>query len=162
MEMAIDFHRGNQSKHAIDDKFKFVAPKKVKTKYKKGDFIQINKGYFTDDETKKPLNERYVALVLKDAYQDFDEESKDFDQFYELLFQHELWFLNSKSVDQNSVKLCNNKGAIMGFLATVTIYRNRLSSYLQEYGLPTSEVRNGTRKVVNQTPSKKTRKRFRK
>lgn len=161
IEMAIDFHKGNKSKHTIDDRFKFVPPKKVKTKYKKGDFIQFNKGYFKDDLTNKSLDEKYVALVLKDAYPDFDEEVNGFDVFYELLFQHELWFLNSKSVDSNSVKL-SDEGVIMGFLATVTIYRNRLSSHLQQYGLPTSEVRNRTQKVVNRTPSKGTRKRNRK
>lgn len=142
MKMAIEYHQGVKTKdYAITDDY---IDQTVKPKYKMGDFIQFDSHYFVDEETGNTLPEKSVAMVLKDAYRDFDSDTSKFDLFYDLLFEHELWFLNAKNVDDKSKKLGGGdraKQTIIGFLANVTTHRNRIIDVLKQYNLPTRATR---------------------
>jgi hypothetical protein len=155
MKLTIDYFHGEISKdHAITDDFKEAV---VATTYVKDDFIEFNPNYFIDESTKKNIPERSVALVLKDAYYDFDKATKQPELFYDLLFEHEIWFLRASDVDANSTILTSNQKhliTITAFLSNVSQHRNRIIHLLDKYKLP---VRATRRKSV--APKRRTQRR---
>lgn len=153
IQLAVEYHQDEKSvHHAITDDF---IDNTITTAYKKGDFIRFESKYFVDVETQQALPEESIAIVLNDAYEKFDKMTSKVGLFYDLLFEHELWYLNSKDVDEKSKLLQPNRKAdhrsIVSFLKNVSVYRNRIIDALRKYKVPMKVTRKRAVRSTNVT-----------
>ena len=156
IELAIDYHENKVSEYNINDKYEFKRPQ---TKYDMYDFIVFNKNYFRDFETKAPDQTEYNAIVLQNYYK-FNKNTEKYEHYYDIMFEDELWYLETESVEKNSQKIDNPVQKKL-FIRSVQGRNNLMSKLINDLGL-TSDLQsirrtsgNNTVKARRGKPSKK-------
>ena len=156
ISLAIDYHSGRVSRYEIDDKYD-EKEEIMETKYKVFDFIKFHINYFYDEDTKKYLKERYIGIIVE-IYNQTDEESGKNMQFYDILFENEIWKLDTSSVDKHSDKVIVEKEK-KSFINKVTKNRNLISKVIKELGMEVRKEKIKTKKVVVRKTKRSTRSR---
>ena len=150
LELAIDFHENKMSKYKIDQK---VEREKSDVKYEMYDFIVLEPNYFTDFKTNAPIQKEYIAIVMQNYYK-FDKESEEYKHYYDILFEDEMWRLETASVDAKSKKLVNPVQKAK-FVAKLKNENKLISNILKELGINTTLTRIKTRSTRKAKPGTK-------
>ena len=156
LRLILDFQDDKIPEYSISDSSKEIVKKPVNTKYDKHDFIKFRSKYFKDEDTGKGIQERYIGIILQ-SYYDYDEES-NYVMFYDILFENELWKLETKSVDQHSDLLHSVKQK-EDFLLRCRKERVLIKKLLEQYNITnlTETSSPQRKKAVNKTRKKVTR-----
>ena len=145
MSLAIDYHTDEISKYKIDDKYE-EQREETSTKYNIYDFIQFKSRYFYNTETREPLKERFIGIIVE-IYRKMDVETGKNILFYDILFETQLWRLEALSVDENSDKITSisNKKR---FIQKVTKNRNLISKVIKELRMDVDIKKKTQKKMV--------------
>ena len=161
LRLILDFHDDKIPEYSVLDSSKEIVKKPINTKYKKHDFIKFRSKYFKDENTGKNIQERYIGIILQ-SYYDYDDES-NYVMFYDILFENELWKLETKSVDRHS-DLLNSVKQKKDFLLRCRKEKALIKKLLEQYDITNSSGFSGIssprrKKAVNKTRKKSLRKR---
>jgi hypothetical protein len=157
--LAIDYHENKIPSYDIETEYEYQG---IGTKYKMYDFIIFDANYFKDFETKEPIQAEFIGIVLQN-YDKFDKETETYKNYYDILFEDELWRLESDSVDEKSKELANPVRKKQ-FIAKIKNERKLISKVIKDLGLKsdlkTIPMKSNTTKKKNKKkpPAKATRK----
>lgn len=153
MTLAIEYHENKMPSYEIDAKYE---SQQSDTKYKMYDFIIFDANYFNNFDTQEPIQDEFIGIVLQN-YDKFDKETETYKNYYDILFEDELWRLESDSVDKKSKEL-SNPVRKKQFIAKIKNERKLISKVIKELGLKSDLMRIKTRstsaKVKAKTKSK--------
>lgn len=149
LQLIIDYQESNVPSFEINENYIPSNLETRSTKYKIYDFISFKPNFFINDDTDKGINERFDAIVVN-IYYDYDKDTDKYLQFYDVLFENELWKLDTKKVDENSDKIQSIVKKRI-FVAGVKYKRNLITKVIKELGL--------TEELKAQQPKRITRKR---
>ena len=154
MTLAIEYHENKLPSYAIDTKY---DSQQRETKYKMYDFIIFDANYFKDFETEEPIQAEFIGIVLQN-YDKFDKETETYKNYYDVLFEDELWRLESESVDKKSKELANPVRK-KRFIAKIKNERKLISKVIKELGLKsdlkTIPIKGTTTKKKKENKNKK-------
>ena len=141
--LAIEYHENKVASYVIDEEYELEEDQ---TKYKMYDFILFNKNYFKDFETEQPIQDEFIGIILQN-YDKFDKQTEKYTNYYDVLFEDELWRLETDSVDKNSEPLVDVKKK-KKFVSKLKNERNLISKVIKELGLNTEITRMTTRSTT--------------
>ena len=137
-----------------------MDPNDSNTKYQLYDFIRFNNNFFSNNDN-NPINEEYVGLILQ-KYFKYNSEEGRYIQYYDILFEKELWRLEVDDVDANNkTEKITRDSTKRDFLKTLKNRRMMVTHLLKKFGIKASNIGRVTRKKVTNT-DKTTRKTSRK
>ncbi len=155
MTLAIEYHENKMPSYEIDTQYDSQEPQ---TKYKMYDFIVFDANYFNNFDTQQPIQDEFIGIVLQN-YDKFDKETETYKNYYDILFEDELWRLESDSVDKKSKEL-SNPVRKKQFIAKIKNERKLISKVIKELGLKSDLMRIKTRSTsakVKAKPKSKTK-----
>ncbi len=153
IELAIAYHENKLAKYSIKDKYEFKQPE---INYDMYDFIVFDKNFFSDFTTKAPDQTEYNAIVLQNYYK-YDKTTEKFLHYYDILFEDELWYLETEKVDKNSKKIDNPVQKKL-FIKSVKDKKNLISKLIKDLGLTSDmqSIRQTSTNKTMKTPTKTT------
>ena len=101
LRLIVDYHEDRESQYSVFDTID--EKEDISTDdYPPYTFIKFRSGYFKEDG--KPMKEEFPCIVLQ-KYMRFDENSNNYELFYDLLFEKVMWRLKvtgEEGVNENS------------------------------------------------------------
>ena len=140
ISLVIEYHEENPlPSYAIDEEYQ----EEPSTKYQIYDFILLDANYFKNFETQEPIQDTFIGIIMQN-YDKFDKDSGTYKNYYDILFEDEMWRLETDSVDAKSKKLVNPVQKAR-FVAKLKNDGKLISNILKELGINTTLTRINTR-----------------
>ena len=158
LRLIIDYHEDQESQYGVDDKISEQSENAEEPGYKAYDFIEFNPNYFTDESGNK-IDTPFLCIVLQ-KYIKYDNATSKYIEFYDLLFEKELWNLEVNGVNENT-SLVTNATKKKEFLSKVVYKKNLLRHLYTELDVDYNVQRVTQKRVptaLATSPKKKTRK----
>lgn len=150
MTLAIEHYENKAPSYDIDEDYDKLG--ETKTKYRMYDFVKFDENYFKDFETNEPIQDEFIGIIMQN-YDKFDKETEQYKNYYDVLFEDEMWRLESDSVEQNS-KEFSNPVKKKKFVARLKNERKLISKVMKELGLKTKLTRIQTRSITRKSKPK--------